>query len=131
MVNPGKEALSGIVATSSMDYLNPAINRPDIFEESTTVKGSILRTPPKGGSAPSKNVQLITTLMTVILSGFIFVTIVGWFSLLQAYYDSILVNAVIAPLVRARLYYAITVTVITLVVFGIFLYIYFEYVGSK
>lgn len=124
MINPSKEAIAGIVATSSMDYLNPVINRPDIFEESTTVKSSILKTPPKSG----QNTQLIATLMTVVLSGFIFVTIVGWFSLLQAYYDSILVNPVIAPLVRARFYYAVTVTVITLIVFGIFLYIYSNYI---
>jgi hypothetical protein len=126
MAQPGsfsREAIGGIVATSSMDYLNPMINRPDLFEETTTIKSSILKTPPKGVS--SKQSPLIATLMTIVLSAFIFVTIVGWFSLLQTYYDSILVNAVIAPLVRARLYYAITVTAITVVVFGIFLYIYF------
>jgi hypothetical protein len=120
MVYPNKEAIGGIVAMSSMDYLNPLINRPDLFEETTTVRSSILKTPPKATS-------IIATLMTIVLSGFIFVTIVGWFSLLQAYYDSILVNAVIAPLVRARLYYAVTVTVITLIVFVSFLYVYFNF----
>jgi hypothetical protein len=124
MVVSTKEAIGGIVATSSMDYLNPLINRPDLFEENTTVKSSILKTAPK-------STQLITTLMTIVLSAFIFVAIVAWFTLLQAYYDSILVNAVIAPLVRARLYYAITVTVITVIVFGIFMYIYMKYVEHK
>lgn len=121
MITPSKETIGGIVAMSSMDYLNPLINRPDLFEETTTVRSSIVKTPPK-------TTQMMTTLMTIVLSAFIFVTIVAWFSLLQAYYDSIIVNSVIAPLVTARLYYSITVTIITIIMFGIFIYIYMKYV---
>lgn len=118
------EALSGIVATSSFDYLDSTINRPDMFEETNTAKGSILKTPPHPQN-------LVATIMTIILSGFIFVTIVGWFSLLQAYYDSLFINEIITALVKSRLYYAITVTLITIVVFGSFLYFYIYYFHKK
>jgi lysylphosphatidylglycerol synthetase-like protein (DUF2156 family) len=113
-----REAAGGVVITSAFDYLNPEINRPDIFEERTTLRTSISRRN-KNSSA-----TIAITIITVILSAFIFVTIVSWFTLLQTYYDSIVVNDIISTLVTSRFYFAVTATFITLIAFILFWYLY-------
>lgn len=117
-----REASAGTVITSSFDYLKPEINRPDLFEERTSMRSSISR---------RSDQQIGITIMTVVLSAFIFVTIVGWFTLLQTYYDSIVVNDIISALVTSRFYYAVTATFITLTALIIFWYIYMNIVKNK
>lgn len=112
-----REPLGGVVVTSSFDYLNSAINRPDIFADQTTLKSGITKSLPR-------STNVVVSIMTVILSAFIFVTIVGWFTVLQSYYDSIFVNTIISSLVRSRIYYAATATGITIIAFFIFFMVY-------
>ena len=120
--NPG-EAVAGGIYSSVFDYLQPNINRPDIFEERTTAKSSIYKGQPKSSTA----IQVISTLSLVILSAFLFITIVGWAAVLQTFIDSKVINPIIEPVVRARLWYAIIVTIITIIVLGIALWLYFNY----
>lgn len=114
-----QQSFGGVVVTSSFDYLNWPVNRPDIFADETTIKSGIIQV--------SGSTHIIVIIMTIILSAFIFVTIIGWFTVLQSYYDSISVNTIITSLLRSRVYYAITTTGITLVAFLIF-YLIYQYI---
>lgn len=100
-------------------YLSPTINRPDVFINRTNIKSSIYRGLPGGSDA-----KVWSTLALVILSAFIFVTIVAWATVLQSYLDSRFINPIIGPLITSRLWYAVIVTVITvfLLVAAIILY---------
>lgn len=115
-------AFSGGIYASVYDYLQPGINRPDIFEDRTTIKSSISR-----GNVGSTNSQVIYTLGLVILSGFLFVSIVGWAAVLQTYIDYKIVNPIIKSVVTARLWYAGIVTIITIIVLAVALYLYYSY----
>lgn len=114
-----RDAAAGTVITAGFDYLTPEVNRPDLFEERYTMRSSAGRR-----SNPNSSNQIIITLMTVILSAFIFLTIVAYGSIAQVYFDSIVVSEVITPLVESRFYYAVTVTFATLVIGVLFWYIY-------
>ena len=120
--NPG-EAIAGGIYSSVFDYLQPSINRPDIFEERTSMKSSIY----KGKQKSDTTIQVISTLSLVILSAFLFITIVAWATVLQSYIDSRVINPIIAPVTKARLWYAIVVTIITIVVLTLALWLYFSY----
>lgn len=120
--NPG-EAIAGGIYSSVFDYLQPSINRPDIFEERTSMKSSIY----KGKQKSDTTIQVISTLSLVILSAFLFITIVAWATVLQSYIDSRVINPIIAPVTKARLWYAIVVTIITVVVLTLALWLYFSY----
>ncbi len=114
-----RSGAGGTVITSSLlEYLKPEINRPDIFEERTLVKGGIV----KKGSSSKTNIAV--TLLTITLSAFIFVTIVGFASILQAYFDVIVVDDQIWPVVVSRFYYSIVFLFITIILTILFLYAY-------
>ena len=118
-MNNGNNALGGGVYMSAFDYLSPSVNRPDVFLDRTNIKSSIYRGKP-GGS----DTKVWATLALVILSAFIFVTIVAWATVLQSYLDAKIVNPIIGPLVTSRLWYAVIVTIITIVLLvgAVFLY---------
>lgn len=123
--NPG-EAIAGGIYSSVFDYLQPTINRPDIFEERTSMKSSIYR----GRQKSDTTLHVISTLSLVILSGFLFITIVAWAAVLQSYIDSKVINPIIATVTKARLWYALIVTIITIIVLTIALWLYFSYKNS-
>lgn len=108
----------GVVVTSSLDYLLPEINRPDLYE-----RANIAELGPRKG--PNPDLTILQTIATIILSAFIFIVIVAWFAVLQVYYDTVYVNDIIKSALKSRLVYAITATIITVVVFILFFLIYF------
>jgi hypothetical protein len=117
------ESIAGGIYVSAFDYLAPDINRPDIFSDRTSIKSSISR----GQNRPSTVAQVLSTLGLVVLSGFLFVTIVAWATVLQSYLDSIFINPIINSLTVSRLWYAGIVTAITLIVLIISVWFFIIY----
>jgi len=102
---------------SSLDYLKPEINRPDLFEEKTTLKASIKKTGPKDSS-------LLVTTLTIIWSAFVFITLISIFTLLQSFFDKLVLGDSLTGLVESRFYYCITTIFISIIASFFLWYIY-------
>lgn len=108
----------------SMDYLRSEINRPDLYEEQTTMRSSILR-------KKLDTSNIVITIGTIIISAFIFITIVAWASVLQSFFDYLFINAIILSQFKARLVYAVVITIISFVLCTILLYWYINHYNPK
>jgi hypothetical protein len=120
----------GAVITSAIDFLQPEINRPDVFTERSVARGGILKGKPRNLSSDPATpgwVSIVSSLMLIVLSAFIFVTIVGWFTVIQSALDAHFINSIIEAQTTSRLYYAGIATVITLLVMLLFIWIYVQY----
>ena len=107
---------SSVAITPLLDYLKPSVDRPDLFEERynrETIHAST-----------ENHTPILESILLIITSAFIFVTIVGWFGVLQVWYDTIIVDPSTEPLISSRFYYAVTATFITIleVIFVLYLY---------
>lgn len=111
-------AIGGGVILSPLDYLDPAVNRPDLYAEKTINRSSISK-------GVKTNGELLSSIIIIILSAFIFVTIVAWFSVLQLWFDEMFVAEAVHPAVTSRLYYAIVTTIITIAV-SLLVYIFYH-----
>ena len=83
----------------------------DTFQRESTIKTSIVRNP-KGLNAGG---NAATSVITIAASAFIFIVIVAWFAVLQAYLDVRTVDVRAEPTARSRLYFAIIATIIAIV----------------
>jgi len=105
----------GSVPTATiLDYLQPEINRPDLYEQQSFIVKDI-----RGPSASQMNKSDVTILYTIgiiILSAVIFITFVSWADVLRSYFDSKYINPIIETQTKARIYYAITITLISLII---------------
>ena len=116
----------GVVALNAMDYIN--LNRPDIYTEKSVVKGGILKTPPKQNKVAPPWVNLVTSIMLIVLSAFIFACVISALTVVQSALDAHFINEVIHVQTTSRLYYAGITLVITLLITALFLYIYMAYI---
>jgi len=92
----------------------------DTFQRESTIKTSIVRNP----KAVSASGTAAGTIITIAASAFIFIVIVAWFAVLQAYIDTRTVNKEAEPLALSRLYFAIIATIISVVALYLFFIIY-------
>jgi hypothetical protein len=115
---PVVAAGGGISIISALDYL--AIDRPDLFETESMSKGSIVRDP----KAVTNVNSVYITMITIAISAFIFITLISWFSVIQAWVDSRQVNPDLWKVTVARMYYSIIATLITIIAIIIFLFVY-------
>ncbi len=122
--------MSGAVPTAAlMEYLRPEINRPDIFEERSFVVKDI-----KGPNTqnllamqnPTQQVlrKIYSTIGLILLSAAIFITFVSWTDVLRSWYDSFIINPVIEVQLKARIYYALTITAISIFICAIIIYLW-------
>lgn len=124
MIGGGQgQAFDGAIVPAIFDNLEAEINRPDLFLDQTTQRSGIKRS----DRNLQREHQLISAIVVVALSGFLFITVVGWATVLQSYLDSKFVNPVIANVTKSRLYYAIIVTIITIIVVIVVAYIFLKY----
>lgn len=102
------------------DYLDPQINRPDLFEE---------RVEPREGLHVGKNghkQNFMKTLALVLISAFIFISIVGWASLLQSFLDYKIIDPIIKNVAISRLWYAIIVTLVAIILIITMWFLFFH-----
>lgn len=109
--NPESYAAGTVPTTvGAFDYIRPDIaQRPDLFQRDTT--------PGRGVGHPRepRESQLLTTISVVLLSVFLFVTVVAWLEVPRAVVNSRLVSATIGPTVAASAIYAAIVTGVSFV----------------
>jgi len=123
----------GVVPIISMfDYLQPSINRPDLFAQTaypTSIGGgSALKSLQRNDAEGKERATYITlyyTLGLIVVSAGIFISLAAWAGVLLSWLDSIYVNSVIQIVTQSRLYYAIIVTIISIIVIIILLYIWY------
>lgn len=127
-------AAGAIPTISIFDYLQPTVNRPDLFEKTAyPISGG-------GGGSPksfqrqdtegkerSPYISLYYTLGLIVVSAAIFLSLAAWANVLLSWLDSIYVSSMIEIVTQARLYYAIIITVISIIVITILLYIWYYF----
>jgi len=108
----------GTVSTSTIiDYLRPDINRPDIFEERSVVVKDVhgSSNDKSQNDQSSKYKNLLYTVVIIIVSAIIFILAISWTDVLRSWFDTKYVNPIIQEQYLSRLYFAITITIIGLV----------------
>ena len=124
-----------IPVVAMFDYLQPGINRPDLFNQRAYPMtgggggGSSLKSLQKNNTYGERSpyITLYYTIGLIVVSALIFITIAAWFNLLMSWLDSIYINSVIEIVTRSRLYYAIIVTIISFVTILILLLIWYYF----
>lgn len=125
--------MSGAVPTVAlMEYLRPEINRPDLFEERSFVVKDI-----KGPNtqklvamqSPNQEIwrKIYSTIGLILLSAAIFITFVSWTDVLRSWFDSFVINPIIEVQLKARIYYALTITAISIFICAIIIYLWLHY----
>lgn len=118
---------SQAVATGTLlDYLQDDIMRPDIYEERSFVTKDIHGPGDRKQKESSKWSGLLYTVGIIILSAAIFLTAVAWVDVIRSWLDSKYVNEVISAQTKSRLYYALIITslAIMIILFLLFLWYY-------
>lgn len=130
---------SGAVPTIAMfDYLQPGINRPDLFEQQAYPIA-------KGGGGSTRSLQHDTanskersplatvyyTLGLIVASAVIFITIGAWSNVLLSWLDSIYVSPLVSAVTTSRLYFALIMTAITIVVVALAILIWYFFTVQK
>ena len=113
---------AGAITASTVDFLQDDILQPDFFEERSLFSKSIRGAPRSVGASatPEKNWSgLLYTVGIIILSAAIFITVVGWLEVLRTLLDSVYVNDVIKTQIKSRVYYALIVSTLSLLVVAI------------
>lgn len=105
-----RSGLAGAVVAPNI-YLGEEVSRPDLYVERMGMDSDIVK-----GRHTTK---IFRNILIIVMSAFIFIAIVGWANVLRVGYDTLWVNEVILPEFYSTLYYALTVTGISLVVCGI------------
>ena len=126
------EGGGSIPTATVLDYLQPEINRPDLYEERSFVIKDI-----RGPSSSSMKKRDVTdvhktkmnaplyTIAIIILSAVIFITLVSWADVLRSWFDTKYINPIIGQQLKSRIYYASTITIIgfiVLIVLGLWYY---------
>ena len=135
----GGVAAAGAVSTPTMfDYLNPDVNRPDLF----AAKAYPIQNMGGGSSSRKRSFQtdrkddsdhrplyvtLFYTIGLIVLSALIFITFVSWANVLLSWLDSIYISPIIATATKSRLYYAVIITAISLIVIALLLGLWYYY----
>lgn len=107
----------GTISTSSLlDYLRPDIARPDIYERESYIVKDIHGSNLSSETRKRADNTFIYTVGIILLSALIFITFVAWADVLRSWYDSMFVNSIISTETISSLYYAITITIISIVI---------------
>lgn len=109
------QSASAVPLRSVIDYLQPDINRPDLYE-----RDSVVRDPAGVVQRPGK--RLLESIVLICISAFLFIAIFSWANVLKVYYDSIFVSSLITQEFYATLYYSLTVTGVCIVVASLLIY---------
>lgn len=168
-MNTNSGAGGAVPVVNMLDYLQPEINRPDLYYQkaypvqsigsgstrsiiNASGQGSTQSIMKAGGEDTIQDVEVYqpdqkrslqrhnsqgkerTHLMTlyytiglIVLSAAIFLSLAAWSNVLLSWYDSIYVSPAVATITQARLYFAITLTVISLVVIIILLFLWYYF----
>ncbi len=133
ILNGPNEAGVGAITLASNDYLSPIVNR-DVFLDITKpdimkVRGHV-HLPEKAiandikAHKLSSSETLWVVFITTVASAFIFITIIAWATVLQSFFDYKVTGAITDTVVYSRIYYALTITGIAIVVCLICIYAY-------
>lgn len=136
-------ATGGAVPIVNMfDYLRPEINRPDLYQQQayplqggrggaalSRNKGSLMKNTNSSSETPQSvqrhdaagnerppQLSLYYTIGLILLSAAIFLSLAAWSNVLLSWFDSMYVNPVVSTVTKSRLYFAITLTIISILV---------------
>jgi hypothetical protein len=108
----------GTISTATIiDYLRPDINRPDLFEDQSVIVKDVHgpSNEKSQSNQSSKYKNMFYTIMIIIVSAIIFIVAISWTDVLRSWFDTKYVNPIIQEQYLSRLYFAITITIIGLV----------------
>jgi len=132
---------------SVLDYLLPEINRPDLYYQRAYPVQSIgsgaakslaqrsldntnniqsIQRQDASGKERSPLMSLYYTIGLIVLSAAVFLTLAAWSNVLLSWYDSIYVSPAVSSITKARLYFVITLTIISILVVT-FLFLLWRY----
>ena len=146
-MNSTNVAGGAVPVSSVLDYLLPEINRPDIFEqEAYPLRGGggssraimnaqkniySIQKHDKLGNQRSPFYSLFYTIGLIILSAAIFISLSAWANVLLSWYDSIYVNSSIDNVTRARIYFATTISIISIIIIIILIMLWYYFTIIK
>lgn len=134
-----------------LDYLQPTINRPDLYYQraypvqsigSGTTKSLLkangmditnqssnqsIQRHKATGEERSPLMSVFYTVGLIIASAAIFLTLAAWSNVLLSWYDSIYVSPALSSITKSRLYFAITLTIISIIVIVVLLLLWYYY----
>ncbi len=138
----GSGAGGAVPVINILDYLQPSINRPDLYYQRAypiqqggggnvrslmnSDNQSIQRTK-ASGEERSPAISLYYTIGLILVSAFIFLTLAAWSNTLLSWYDTLYVSPALEPVTQSRLYFALTMTAISffVVIFLLLIWYYF------
>lgn len=113
---------SGTIAISNFDLLRNDLNRPDLFEERTSMRFGAHRS----NSQNRGNIGI--ALLTVLASASIFVWFISIATLIQTALDAVVVNDIISTLVTSRFYFVVVTTFLMIIVL---IFVYYVYMNIR
>lgn len=141
-MNNGSQGAAGSIPTGTvLDYLSEDINRPDLYEERSFIVKDIhgpsdrrktssvvaLGTGTASPSTKGRNLgSLLYTIGIIILSAAIFITLVSWSDVLRSWFDTKYVNPIIGDQLKSRIYFATTITIISIIVISLLLWLWYR-----
>ncbi|CAH6419306.1 Hypothetical protein HVR_LOCUS507 [uncultured virus] len=168
-MNGGSQGAAGSIPTATvLDYLNPDINRPDLYEERSfivkDIRGPSSSTPNRNKAVPvvvsgtgadysSTNTcgsftkrstassggqvedsftkgrkfgAVLYTVGVIVLSAAIFITLVSWADVLRSWFDTKYINPIIGQQLKARIYFATTITIIAIIVIALLFWLWWR-----
>lgn len=121
----------GVATGTVLDFLADDIARPDLFEQRSTI-GDFARTAPGKPKESKSWHNLFYTIGIILLSAAIFISAIAWVDVLRSWIDSKYINEIIKTQVQSRLYYAVIITIIGLLLIGTLIFLwYFEILKRK
>lgn len=149
-MNTNIPAAGAVPIVSVLDYLGPEINRPDLFYEqaypvrpvgSGSARALIKMNNIKNKENANQSIQrhtaagqerspLISIYYTtglIIFSAAIFLTLAAWSNVLLSWYDSMYVNPVVSSVTKSRLYFAITLTIISIIIIAVLILLWYYF----
>lgn len=124
----GYTGAGGTVSTSPiLEYLRPDVMRPDLYEQQSFIVKDIHGPSTIKESKTKASSNYISTLIIIVVSAFIFVTVVAWFDVIRSYFDSKYINDVIKAQTKARIVYALTCLVILIVAMIVLYFVWKRY----
>lgn len=91
----------------------------ETFEREASLRSGVVRDPKS-----VQNPNIAISAITIAASAFIFVTIVAWFAVLQAYLDVKIANPTAGKSAQSRLFFAIFTTIISIAFLVLFYLLY-------
>ncbi len=121
--------MSQVSAVPGNMYVRPDIFqvvRPDLIPQGLQGK-ELLMDRNIHGPVSSHQETIVYTIGVIVISAFIFITLISWADVLRSLFDSKYIDPILSARIRSTLYYAITVTIISVILVAILVLMWLYY----